>query len=71
MKKIFKKIWQPAEHYLNIYSEKSDTTREEMLAKLDEKWDEWFLTHSGKEMAEVELGNRSREIGFLKEAYYE
>jgi hypothetical protein len=71
MKKIFIKIWQLAEPYLDIYSEKFGITREEMLAKLDEKWDEWFLTHSGKEMAEVELGNRSREIGFLKEAYYE
>ncbi len=46
-------------------------TREEMLAKLDEKWDEWFLTYFIKEMAEVKLGNRSREIGFLKEVYYE
>jgi hypothetical protein len=71
MKKTFKKIWQLAGPYLNIYSEKFGITREEMLAKLDEKWDEWFLTHSGKEMAEVELRNRSRGIGFLKEVYYE
>ena len=32
-----------------------------MLAKFDEKWDEWFPTGSGKDRAQVDLGNRLRD----------
>jgi hypothetical protein len=65
------KLFRYTREYIDIYAKKFALTREQMLGRHEGKLAEWFLTHSGSEMARAELEKRLKESNNPKEVYHE